>query len=103
MCPPPTVNRIGKDVLVCALSGVVTAADVDTIRQLREEVELAQRHKDECQAKMDEICKRYFPKQYANLQTIPGVQARSATAIIAEVGTNMDAFQTAAHLVSWAG
>lgn len=79
-----TVNRIGKDVLVCALSGVVTAADVDTIRQLREEVELAQRHKDEC-------------------QTIPGVQARSATAIIAEVGTNMDAFQTAAHLVSWAG
>ena len=98
-----TVNRIGKDVLVCALSGVVTAADVDTIRQLREEVELAQRHKDECQAKMDEICKRYFPKQYANLQTIPGVQARSATAIIAEVGTSMDAFQTAAHLVSWAG
>ncbi len=98
-----TVNRIGKDVLVSALSGVISAADIDTIRQLREEVELAQRHKDECQAKMDAICEQYFPKQYANLQTIPGVQARSATAIIAEVGANMDAFQTAAHLVSWAG
>ena len=98
-----TINRIGKDILTSALTGVVTAADIDTIRQLREEVELAQRHKDECQAKMDKICKQYFLKQYTNLQTIPGVQARSATAIIAEVGINMDAFQTAAHLVSWAG
>jgi len=85
-----TVNRIGKDVLVSALSGVISAADIDTIRQLREEVELAQRHKDECQAKMDAICEQYFPKQYA-------------AAIISEVGANMDAFQTAAHLVSWAG
>ena len=98
-----TVNRIGKDILTSALTGVVTAADIDTIRQLHEEVELAQRHKDECQSKMDEICKQYFPEQYKNLQTIPGVQARSATAIIAEVGTSMSAFQTAAHLVSWAG
>lgn len=98
-----TVNRVGKDVIFNALSGVITVADIDTIRQLREEVELARRHKDECQARMDEICRQYFPEQYKNLQTIPGVQARSATAIIAEVGTNMEAFQTASHLVSWAG
>ena len=94
-----TVNRVGKDVIFNALSGVITVADIDTIRQLREEVELARRHKDECQARMDEICRQYFPEQYKNLQTIPGVQARSATAIIAEVGTNMEAFQTASHLV----
>lgn len=69
-----TVNRIGKDILVSALSGIITAADIDTIRQLREEVELAQRHKDECQAKMDKICKQYFPKQYANLLS-PGLDS----------------------------
>ena len=48
-----TVNRVGKDVIFNALSGVITVADIDTIRQLREEVELARRHKDECQASMD--------------------------------------------------
>lgn len=98
-----TVNRVGKDILIGALTGVINDADIYTIRQLREEVELAQRHKDECQAKMDEICKQYFKEQYKHLQTIPGVQARSAASLIAEVGANVEAFQTAAHLVSWAG
>lgn len=98
-----TVNRVGKDILIGALTGVISDADIYTIRQLREEVELAQRHKDECQAKMDEICRQYFKEQYEHLQTIPGVQARSAASLIAEVGANVEAFQTAAHLVSWAG
>jgi transposase len=98
-----TVNRVGKDILIGALTGVINDADIYTIRQLREEVDLAQRHKDECQSKMDEICKQYFMEQYEHLQTIPGVQARSATSLIAEIGANVDAFQTAAHLVSWAG
>ena len=98
-----TVNRVGKDILIGALTGVINDADIYTIRQLREEVELAQRHKDECQAKMDQICKQYFQDQYEHLKTIPGVQARSAASLIAEVGGDVEAFQTAAHLVSWAG
>ena len=98
-----TVNRVGKDILIGALTGVINDADIYTIRQLREEVELAQRHKDECQAKMDQICKQYFKDQYEHLKTIPGVQARSAASLIAEVGGDVEAFQTAAHLVSWAG
>lgn len=52
---------------------------------------------------MDGLCSEWFPEQYANLQTIPGVKARSATAIIAELGTDMSSFEDAAHLVSWAG
>ena len=98
-----TVNRVGKEVIVNSLTGVINAADIETIRQLREEVELAQRHKDECQARMDEICRQYFPEQYSNLQTMPGVKSRSAASIIAEVGTDMSAFDSPAHLVSWAG
>ena len=37
------------------------------------------------------------------LMTIPGVQQRTAEVLIAEIGTDMTAFPTAAHLASWAG
>lgn len=96
-------NRVGKDVIQSSLTGVISDTDIDVIRQLREEVDLAQRHKDECQSKMDAICQQYFPEQLKNLQTIPGVKGRSATGIIAEVGSDVSSFQDAAHLVSWCG
>ena len=38
-----------------------------------------------------------------NLQTVPGVSLRSATSVIAELGTDMSSFEDAAHLVSWSG
>ena len=98
-----TVNRVGKDVILASLTGVISNTDIDVIRQLREEVALAEKHKDECQSKMDAICQQYFPEQLKNLQTIPGIKGRSATAIIAEVGTDMSSFEDAAHLVSWCG
>ena len=96
-------NRVGKNVIIASLTGVISDTDIDLIRQLREEVDLAQRHKDECQSKMDAICQQYFPEQLKKLQTIPGVKGRSATAIIAEVGSDVSSFQDAAHLVSWCG
>ena len=37
------------------------------------------------------------------LRTIPGISDLSAQAIVAEIGTDMSRFPTAAHLVSWAG
>ncbi len=37
------------------------------------------------------------------LMTIPGVQQRTAEVLIAEIGVDMSAFPTAAHLASWAG
>ena len=97
------INRVGKEVIISSLTGVISDTDIDVIRQLREEVDLAQRHKDECQSKMDIICQKHFPEQLKNLQTIPGIKGRSATAIIAEVGSDVSSFQDAAHLVSWCG
>ncbi len=97
------VKKAGRDVLMASLSGVFSNTDIDIIRQLREEVELAERHKDECQSRMDAICQQHFSEQLKNLQTIPGIKGRSATAIIAEVGSDVSSFQDAAHLVSWCG
>ncbi len=46
---------------------------------------------------------RPFAKAVELLCTIPGVQARTAQVIIAEIGTDMRVFPTAKHLASWAG
>ena len=98
-----TINRVGREVITASLTGVITQVDIDVIHQMNEEVKLAQKHKDECLAKMEELCNKWFPKQMENLLTIPGVKLRSATSIIAELGTDMSSFQDAAHLVSWSG
>ena len=37
------------------------------------------------------------------LRSIPGVERRAAEVIIAEIGTDMSVFPTAAHLAPWAG
>ena len=98
-----TINRVGTDVITASLTGVITQTDIDVIRQMREEVLLAQKHRDECLSKMEELCNKWFPKQMKNLQTVPGVSLRSATSVIAELGTDMSSFEDAAHLVSWSG
>ncbi len=98
-----TINKVGREVILGALTGVVSKADVDMIRQLRDEVELAEKHKEECQSKMDALCRQWFPDEYALLQTIPGVKARSATSVLAELGNDVSAFPDASHLTSWCG
>jgi transposase len=44
-----------------------------------------------------------FSQQVALLATIPGVDRRTAEVLVAELGTNMGQFPSAAHLASWAG
>src|SRR5674476_1423227 len=43
-----------------------------------------------------------FVAQVELLATIPGVDRRSAQAILAEIGPDMSVFPTAGHLASWA-
>lgn len=98
-----TVNKWGREAIKASLTGVVGPVDSDIIRQLREEIALSQRNKDECLSKMEALCRKFFPEQLNNLLTIPGVKLQSATAIIAEVGSDMSSFEDAPHLVSWCG
>jgi transposase len=46
---------------------------------------------------------RPFERPLAHLDTIPGVGQRTAEVVIAEMGTDMDRFPSAAHLAAWAG
>ena len=98
-----TVNRVGRETLKSALTGVVTETDIDLIEQYRQEIELDDKHLQECQERLTALCQKAFPEEYKNLQTIPGVKERSATSILAEIGADMKMFVTAAALVSWCG
>ena len=97
------INRVGRETITSSLTGVITQTDIDVIYQMYEEVKLAQKHREECLAKMEELCNEWFPEEMKNLQTVPGIKTRSATSIIAELGTDMSSFEDAARLVSWCG
>ena len=43
-----------------------------------------------------------FSDQLTRLDSIPGINRRTAEVIIAEIGVDMSVFPTAAHLASWA-
>ena len=73
------------------------------LRQLREELDSAEEHKQECLERMLEICQEKYPDELRRLQTIPGVKERTATSLIAEIGTDMSKFETANHLAAWSG
>ena len=97
------INHHGRETILASLTGVVSQAEIDVLRQLREELDLAEEHKQECLERMLEICQEKYPDELRRLQTIPGVSERTATSLIAEIGTDMSKFETANHLAAWSG
>ncbi len=70
-------------------------AAMDQVRQLEELIARFTARIEEVMAPFDAAAGR--------LETIPGVSRRAAEVIVAEIGTDMAQFPTAAHLCSWAG
>ncbi len=66
-------------------------------------------HVEELESDIDAISGRIeqeiapFEPAVELLRSIPGVERRAAEVILAEIGTDMTVFPTAAHLASWAG
>ena len=58
------INRHGRKTIIAALTGVITQADSDMMRQIREEIDVAERHKQECIDKMQEICEKEYSDQF---------------------------------------
>lgn len=97
------IKHHGRETILASLTGVISQAETDVLRQLREELDMAEKHKQECLEKMLEICQEKYPDELRRLQTIPGVKERTATSLIAEIGTDMNKFETANHLAAWSG
>ena len=55
------------------------------------------------QVQSEEKSSCVLTKDLEFVQSIPGVHAEAAAAIVAEIGTDMTRFPDAAHLASWAG
>lgn len=98
-----TVNKHGRDTIKAAVTASFSKSDITLFRQIKETIDMIERHIAECQKELTQLCVTHFPKQYQQLQTIPGVKERAATAIIAETGVDMKMFATAACLVGWCG
>ena len=59
-------------------------------------------HLESVEESIDELSAQ-FQEEIERLDTIPGIATTAATAIIAEIGTDMSKFSTAEHFCSWAG
>ena len=94
--------RASRETLIAALTGLVNTHQRLMLRvQLQHVAFLDQ----QLTALSQEIATRLtnFDDALVRLQTIPGVERRTAEVIIAEIGTDMQRFPSAGHLVSWAG
>ena len=83
------IKHHGIEVIIASLTGCITACDIDIMRQLKAEIDMAERHKQECMDRMQEICEDEYAEALHNLQSIPGVGMRAATSLIAEIGTDI--------------
>lgn len=97
------IKHHGRETILASLTGIISQAEIEVLRQLREELDLAEEHKQECLERMLKICQERYPDELRRLQTIPGVKERTATSLIAEIGTDMSKFETANHLAAWSG
>lgn len=85
-----------------ALHGFVRDHHRFLLRQHLDTVEHLEKMVSAIEAQIEEVLLP-FAEAVANLQTIPGIAETAAHVVIAETGGDMSRFQTAGHLVSWAG
>ena len=85
-----------------ALEGRVTEHHRFLLRQMLAQVDFLDQAIGQVQARIERQLAP-FEEALALLQTIPGISATSAAAIVAEIGVDMTCFPSAKHLASWAG
>jgi transposase len=96
------INPVKKAEIKLAINGKLT-------EQQRQFLKLQINHLDELLAHLgtieQSISELSMPleNEIKRLDTIPGIAETAATAIIAEIGTDMNKFHTVEHFCSWAG
>jgi len=98
-----TKNKHGEQTIKDALTGILSASDMELLGMSLSEAEFYQQQLTACKDKLLDLCGNYFKEELELLQGIPGIKEHSAASIIAEIGVDMEAFQTASNLVGWAG
>ena len=88
--------------LKLALHGRVNHHHRFMLQLLMEQYDNLDKAIEQLSARIDEVV-RPNEEAITRLSTIPGVERVSAQLILAEIGTDMSRFRTAAHIASWAG
>ncbi len=91
-----------KEEIIKAVEGKLTKHHKVMIEASLEHIKAMERIIDTIDVQIQELLKNH-KQEYELLQTIPGVKAKAAACIIAEIGTNMEQFPSVNHLCSWAG
>jgi len=88
--------------LLDALNGKVRLHHREMIRMHMNTIIFLEEQVTQLEKSIQELLKPY-EEEVELLDTIPGINHDVAACIIAEIGTNMELFETEAHLASWAG
>jgi transposase len=94
--------RRKKDQLILALQGNLTAHHLFMLKLSKKAIDNIDNLILDVDNQIDTYLAAY-EEECSLLKTIPGVQQATATAIIAEIGIDMDVFPNQHHLASWAG
>ena len=88
--------------LLDSLEGPLSDSHIFLLEEIRVHIQYLE---SQLQTLWQEIEKRIIPykEQWEILQTIPGIDKVSAAILLAETGTDMERFGSAAQLASWAG
>lgn len=100
---PMTIKKNGYETILAAITGKYTKSDLCLFGQIWSMLRLIEAQIEECHHELLALCQEHFPEQFKLLMGVPGIRERSASAILAETGGDMEHFQTASKLVGWCG
>jgi transposase len=95
-------TRDKRDEIMLAIDGIVTTLQRRLLRQVIDHIDDMTRRIGD----MDDLILEYTERYESAINAIadmPGIGRRSAEAIVAEIGIDMERFPTDAHISSWAG
>ncbi|MDQ0168557.1 transposase [Bacillus horti] len=91
-----------KDQLMLALEGNLVRHQLIMLEKQLDHIDYLNQLIDELDEEID-LRMEPYKEEIELLDTIPGVNKRTAQQILAEIGTDMSRFPTPGHLCSWAG
>ncbi|WP_192987183.1 IS110 family RNA-guided transposase [Carnobacterium mobile] len=95
--------KASPEKLVEAMDGKLSIEDRFLLGQSLDYFQFLKAQLNEVQILIEKYIQEHFPLEYALLLEIPGVSKIIAAVILGEIGPNVEAFVSEAHLASWAG
>ncbi len=96
------ISNAKKEDIKLSINGCLTTHQKQFLKLQLAHLDDLQSHLKSIEADIDKIIGQ-FNEELNRLITIPGIAQTAATAIIAEIGTDMSKFPTSEHFCSWAG